>query len=329
MKISLLFLLLTLSAFANPAWYYNLPNTKANTYIGYGSGKSESEAKQKALSDITSQISVNIDYTMKSSTKLQGDKFSQAVSEKSALQSSATLNGAETVKIEFLDSKYFVAMSYENIPSIDKFVREIKSRYSLEDEKQNSYIASSSINKNLKKALNKNINFKLLRKDKKWFIQYNESLEPLDDRDFSNFFTSVSNEDISITTNKKNNILYDKDQFYFKVNSTQNGYVTIFSVYEDGTVSTLVRNIKIKRDKLENIPDEEFETIPEAGLIKDGVETYDLYVVLYTPKKITLDSFAHANDSLIEDERYKNFDSLIEFLNDKTYATLKVVTRPR
>lgn len=329
MKYIYLLLISALTAFATPAWYYKLPAPKANTYIGYGSASSEAEAKQKALNDITNQISVSIDYTMKSSSKLKGDEFSETITEQSAQQSTATLNGAKVLKAETLDGKYYIAMEYENIPSIDKFTRELKSRYFIEDEKQNSYIKNSAINKSIKKSLNKSLNFELLRKDKKWYIKYKESLEPLDDRDFANFFSTTLNDDISITTNAKNNILYDGDQFYFKVNSSQNGYVTIFTVYEDGTVSTLVRNIKIRRDSLENIPDAEFESIPQAGLMKEGVETFDLYVALYSPKKVTLDNFAHADEALIQDERYKNFDELINYLNDKTYATLKVVTKPR
>ena len=41
------------------------------------------------------------------------------------------------------------------------------------------------------------------------------------------------------------------------------------------------------------------------------------------------DSFAYADDELISEEKYKNFDELIEFLDDKIYTTLKVVTKPR
>ena len=118
-------------------------------------------------------------------------------------------------------------------------------------------------------------------------------------------------------------------KFFFKVKSTKKGFVSILSIYEDGTVSTLVRNIPINKNKLENIPDEEYESIPEAGLMQRGIETYDLYVAVYSDEKLHFDSFAYADEKLIDEEKYKNFDELIEFLNDKTYSTLKVVTKPR
>jgi hypothetical protein len=42
-----------------------------------------------------------------------------------------------------------------------------------------------------------------------------------------------------------------------------------------------------------------------------------------------LELFGDASDEHIEDERHKNFGELVEFLNDKNYTTLRVVTRPR
>jgi hypothetical protein len=44
---------------------------------------------------------------------------------------------------------------------------------------------------------------------------------------------------------------------------------------------------------------------------------------------LRFDSFAYADDSLISEEKYKNFDTLIRSLDGKIYTTLKVVTKPR
>lgn len=183
--------------------------------------------------------------------------------------------------------------------------------------------------KKLKKALKKDINFELVRKDKKWFIKHKNILQILDEKDFARFFSTVDNKTVSINTNKRKNILYNEDKFFFKVKSQKKAYASILTVYEDGTVSTLLKNIPLRNDKLENIPDKDFETIPEAGLMQRGVETYDLYVLILSSKKTHLESFAQADEKLIEEEKYKNFDELIEFIDTKEYATLKVVTKPR
>jgi len=317
------------SAFANPLWYLNTQKTKTNSYVGYGSGVDEVHAKQEALNDIASQISVSVNTSLKQNQKLQNGKF-QNIEEFSSLQNSkAVLSDYELLKSEFYKGRYFVCVEYENIPSLDKFVRKVKVLGTTEVVHPNLYLKDTLIAEKLKKVLKKDIEFKLLRKDKKWFIKYKSVMQVLDKKDFAKFYVTVPHAKLSIRTDKKRDILYDGDKFYFKVKSAKKGYVTIFSVYEDGTVVTLVRNISIGQNRVENIPDKDFETIPEAGLIEKGKETFDLYVAIYSQKKMRFDSFAYADEKLISEEKYKNFDELIEFLDSKTYTTLKVVTKPR
>ena len=332
MRYIFLALTLSLSLYANPIWYHNLPASKANSYVGFGSGVDEFHAKQEAFNDISSQISVEIDTSMTKRQKLEGDNFQTSEEFVGSQRSNAVLYDYVLRKSEYSDGKYFVAIEYENIPSLDKFVNKISDTYMLEtlkNEKQNSYIKATPIAKKLYKKLGKNINFSLLRKDKKWYIGYKKVLQILDPKDFGRFFATIRAKGLEINTNKKRNILYNEDMFYFKVKSAKKGYLSILTVYEDGTVSTLMRNIHVNANTLTNLPDEEFESIPQAGLMKRGIETYDLYVLLYSKKKTVFDSFAYADEELIDEEKYKNFDELIEFINNRKYTTLKVVTKPR
>ncbi len=294
-------------AFAQPSWYHNIINTKQNTYIGFGSASSEQEAKQNALVSISAQISTKIDSSL-TTTKSYKTKNIEI---KSSQKTKSTLSGYKLLKMNYEDDKYFVAIEYENIPSISKFKNKLKA-------------------KNIKVKFDNYLKtFELVRKDKKWYIKYQNIVQLLDTKDFTKFFTTNLNDDLSITTNKKNNILYDGDEFYFKVKSSKKGYVSILTVYEDGTVSTMMKNIPIGAKKEENMPDKYFEAIPEAGLLKQGIETFDMYVAIFSSKKLIFDSFAVADDDIINDERYKNFDELISFIKDKKYTTLKVVTKPR
>jgi len=277
-----LILLFVASAVANPYWYHNVQKTKANSYVGYGSGADEVKAKQAALNDITSQISVNINTSFSQKQKMKDGEFKSSEEFSSSQNSKATLYDYELLKSEFYNGKYFVALQYENIPSVDKFINKIKkSDIKLKNEKQNSYLKNTSMAKKLKKELKKDIAFSLVRKDSKWFIKYKNILQILDKKDFAKFFTTVDSKTMSINTNKPRNILYNEDKFFFKVKSKRKAYASILTVYEDGTVSTLVRNVVLKKGKLENIPDKDFETIPEAGLMKKGIETYDRYQEFY------------------------------------------------
>jgi hypothetical protein len=54
-----------------------------------------------------------------------------------------------------------------------------------------------------------------------------------------------------------------------------------------------------------------------------------MYVVLFTKKKRNFDEFISAYDDVVDEELYKNFDELINLIQNKTYATIKVIIRPR
>ncbi len=329
MKHFVLLLAFLACSVASPTWYGTLQKENASTYIGYGSAQSEAQAKQEALNDIASQISVNIESSLSQNIKEVDGKVSR-VSEDAMKQSAqATLGDYTLLKVERSDGNYFVALSYENVHSLDKFVRKVKLKGAVETAHPSGYLRNTSMARELQKALGKEIDFSLLRKDAKWFIKHEEILQALDKKDFAKFFVSVPHATLTINTNKKNNILHDGETFHFEVSSDNGGFVSIVSVYEDGTVSTLVRNIPVKKETKEKIPDANFETMPEAGLMQKGVETYDLYVLIYSQTKLSFESFAYADSELISEEKYKNFDELIAFLEGKTYTTLKVVTKPR
>ncbi|MBI3874354.1 MAG: hypothetical protein HY307_05065, partial [Arcobacter sp.] len=196
-------------------------------------------------------------------------------------------------------------------------------------EPQKSYIAKTYIANELKNRLLFDVDFVLLRKDKKWYLKYQDTLQVIDKNDFEKFFTNINNDNITIKTNKKTNILHDGDEFYFELNSKIDGFITILSVYEDGTVTALYKNIPLKKEKIEYIPNKEFESVLEAGILEKGSETFDMYVAIVSKNKVQFDRFGTANEDVERNERYKNFDELIGFLEDKTFATLKVITKPR
>ena len=229
------------------------------------------------------------------------------------------------------DGNYYVALSYENIPSLDKFVRKVKRLKETPQVALNSenYLSRTLINRELQRKLGHKMAFSLVRKDKKWYIQHKSVMQVLDKKDFSKFFVTKTTPKLNLHTNKRRDILHDGDKFYFNVKTQEDGYVTLLDVYEDGTVSTLVRNVAMKKGIVEKIPDEDFESVPEASLLLKAEETYDLYVAIFSKKRLRFDSFAYADDVLISEEKYKNFDTLIHFLDKKVYTTLKVVTKPR
>ena len=309
-----------------PSWYHHLPN-KENLFIGYGNGKSELEAKANARSDIASSISVSVDDTFSKQIKSKKGKFTKNINQNSLQKSKLTISDTKVVRIESHNGIYFVALQYENISSIDKFIKKLPNIS--KSQTQNEYIKHTIINKKIKKILGKNINFSLARINENWFIKYKNITQILNKKDFEYFFKTIKNNDISIKLNKSKNTLFDKDKFYFKIKSKKDGFVSLLSVYEDGTVSILMKNIEIKKHIIQDLPDKEFEQIPTANLLTENTSTYDLHIAIFSKNELALDEFAYADAKVIKEEKHKNFDDLIQYLNNKTFSSIKVFTKPK
>lgn len=318
---------------AEPAWYYQLAS-KPNVYLGYGEGKNESEAKQNALNDIASQIHTKIDTQRIQNQKSVNGNYEQNIEIKSVQNTKADMSDYELVKAEKIDDRFYVGIEYEDISNIDRFVQKVKAFTkpdvnATSQTQSNNLLQKSSLAMKLRKMFHKDIEFEVIRKENSWFLRYHNALQHISNSEFASFFLSHENSAIEIHTNKKDNILYDGDEFLFKVKSAQDGHVSILSLYEDGTVATLLRNIPIKKDQPTFLPDEKYGSTPVAGLIEKGKGTYDMYIVIYSKGKLMFDQFGDGSDENIIEERHKNVQELVDFLNDKSYATLKVVTRPR
>jgi hypothetical protein len=289
----------------------------ATVYYGEGSGKSYAEAKRKALEDVASQISVVIDSKIEETQSVKNDKYHKNFKVHSIQKTKVKLEDYEIVEKRKENNQFFVKIKYDNIPSLDKFAS--KTPYTKEQ-----------IKNFIKKDFGKSLGLELVRKDKKWYIKYKDILQKLDKKDFYLFFKTTNRKDLKISLyNKRRNVLYNGDEFSFLIKSAKSGYITIFDVYEDGTVSILAKNLKINKKRKLIFPDENFDSVLEASLLQNQKETFDMYVVIFTKKKRNFDEFISAYEDVVDEELYKNFDELINLIYNKTYATIKVIIRPR
>lgn len=319
--------ILPLALFASiPNWYLTQTIPKTNSYdiVGYGEGNSKDEAVLNALENISRQISVEINSTLKIEKSTIGG-YKKGIDKSSSQKTSSSIADYKVVKSIYND-KYFVAVLYENIPFTDRFIKNIK--LPKKDEKQNSYFKNTLLSKKFEKITNKKLNLKLIRKDNNWFLKHNNYMQKITNKNFALLFKNIQNKNISFISSATRDILKDGEPFDFTVRSKKDGYISIVSVYEDGTVSTLIKNIKVKKDKKRVVPSQDDPIELTAGLINPTKETYDLYIAIYSKKPLSLEQFATAHTELIEDEKYKNFDEFIEFLDTKTFCSIKLITKP-
>jgi hypothetical protein len=293
-----------------PKWYCNILSKDQNTYIGYGSATTQLEARQNALNDIASQILTTVKYSMSIKKDIIDDSYSKVLNNRSIHTADANISDYKIIKMVHKDSQYFIAIEYENIPNIDKFKHKLK---------------QNNIDVNFENYLK---TFELFRKDKRWYIKYQDIVQMLDQKEFFKFFDTISNPHITLSTNHKNNILYEYDSFYLNIKSKYDGYMSVLFVDEFGTVSILRKNIPCGVNSLLKLPNPRYEDMIEVGLAHPNKETFDMAVAIYSDKRLNLDRFVIADYSFVYDEKYKNFDELVNFLKDREFSTLKIVTKP-
>ena len=258
-------------------------------------------------------MSTMIQTQTKQDKKLIDGQYSKDVKISSKQQSRAQITDYERLRTEQKEGVYFVQISYDSSPSIDRFVKRLKKRYPTipnDTSTPNTYLQHTPINEIIVEQMNRPIAFRLIRKDNQWYIGYKKVLQRLDSRDFMRFFATVKNPAVQIDSSNGKKELKDKERFFFYITADKKGFVSLLTVYEDGTVAVLMENIPIQKSVKTAIPDEDFEQIFEAGLLHKDQETFDLYVVVFSQKELTLDRFASADDQVIDNEKYRTLMSL-------------------
>lgn len=189
----------------------------------------------------------------------------------------------------------------------------------------NSYLLKTPLVKKLTDSLGCELNFKLDRRNEAWYLKYKEYLFLLSDDEFEELYVTNTNDNFEFKSNKT--VLTDGDSFYFTFNSKQDGYITLLNVYENGVVTLLQPSAPIKNSI--QIPSKDSANFFEAGLVKEGVNTYDLYVAIYTKEPLNMSRFEYANEDLASSELAYKFDELIELMNGYEYSSLLLRTRAK
>lgn len=321
--VSFLLILTFLQASDTPMWFSAMEYKSTPTsLIGYGEAQELNSAIQNAKSDIAGQIKTNISSTLIQNKNLKNDAYSREVIQNQKASTQASLSDTRIIKQEKVSDTWYVAIEYQNLSTVQKFIKKLPS---LEhNETQNSYLAKTPLFGELRENLAKSINASLMRKDAAWHLTYKNVSQILDDRSFEDLFSSVSNPHLRLNLNQSSPQLQNGKSFSFLATSDASGYLSLLDVYEDGSVSTLVANLVISKEKTALIPD---NTVFEASTLNPEEDSFDLFVAIYSPKPLNLDQFKIGNENLENSEQSKSFDKLIRFLEGKTYTSLKIITR--
>lgn len=342
----------------SPQWYKNRELQSAVKYeiIGYGEGKTIKEAEATAKENIAHTLISKIDSSFTSSSsdykKIENNSFKiLAITDKDEankketelitksdtnivtvtnvanlkITSNLNLHNVKTIKQEQINGLFYVALKYKNLDLAYR-VKTTVGKLECNKNQVTSYLLQTPLIKKLTASLGCKLDFKLDRRNEAWYLKYKEHLFLLSTDEFEELFTSTKNSNaFEIISNKP--VLTDGDSFYFTVNAKEKGYVTLLNVYENGIVTLLQPSTPIKKSI--QIPSKDSDNYFEAGLVKEGVNTYDLYVAIYIKEPLDMSRFEYADEDLAESELAYKFDELIRVINENEYSSLLLRTRAK
>lgn len=308
-----------------PEWFHKLHHNEFEI-IGYGSSKNLEEARNIAKKEIANSIQTLIKTETISQTKEKNNKVNENIETYIEVKTNVVLSDLINLKEEQINKIWFVAFKYFNLPLEKKFASKISEQIS--NEKQNKYLRKTPLFKSLNNELKYQLDIKLKRKDNLWYLSYNKIMLPLSPNDFEKFFIS-SQSDIVQINSSPSRLLYEGDVFHFNILASENGYISIINVYENGVCFVISSNQKIKSNKIITIPDEFSDKELVAGLFNENQNTFDLYIALFSKEKINLSRFQKANDTIKTGEYYFKFDEILEMMNYYEFSTVLIRTEPQ
>ncbi len=315
-----LFLLVILSGllFASPDWYIDRSIQKEpNQWIGYGEDTNLANAILDAKADVSMQMESIISSTMNVTTRNNNDQYSRNTESVNNIESNLKLKDLDIKKQKLENGIWYVAVSYENIPDIEKFVKKIK----VQPGKQSEYFRNTELGKDLNRITKVETGTHLYySNDQNSFgLTLDGIYQPIEIHSSDLFinYQGVHSTSNMVVTGVKGRIVNCNDNLQFQW-TTKKKYVSIFAVTPDGQVLILEDNINTKTNL----------TPFQFSCLKDE-ERQTLFVMVFSDSELDNSYFRsmQGNEtkesySSIEAKKVK-FDKLIEFLDGKDFVSKK------
>lgn len=312
-----------------PEWFTMPPaGTKGYEYYGTGMGTDDKEAQGNARAAIATAIRSDIDSGFFSKEEIINESYSQEKRRVLNVKTDISLTDAEIVKQQQVGKTWYVLMKYENL-TIGKKCKKWLHSSGCAGEKQNSYLARTRLIREINAETGCTPDMRLVRKDKTWYLTHNriEKLLPLTSDDVANLLIPYQSDKIMLTPS--NTELREGAVFSFTVQARQDGFVTLFDVYENGEVFVVEPNQPVKANQKITIPDAKSENEMVAGLLTPGKPSTDLYVVVYSNNQGDFSSLQRLGQQLAKDEDHFKFDELLRILDQHDFSATVVKTMPK
>lgn len=315
-RLYFFFYMLLASVFASatqPKWFYQL-NLKENEIVGFGVSDTFEKARVFALKEIseTLQVKIKSEYTSIESID-NSIVTSNSISSIDAV-SNANLFGVTVFRSEEIDGQWYVGMLYDN-SSLAVKIKKVMSTNSTEySNVQNVVYSRSRLINNLNSELDKALDYRLVRKNKLWCLNVENNSFPLNERQVTQLFHSYDSPELKLVVNKKHFI--PGEYLNFKVLMEKPGYVSIVYAESSGKVGVILDNKQAKKSF--SFPDGNIEfIISNLG----HVTLTEMYVVLWSEKRVDLDQLNNVSASYLDESSY-GLDLLLSMLTNISYSSV-------
>lgn len=303
--------------FAAPDWYLSRTIQKdPNQCIGYGEDANLANAIVNAKADVSMQLESIVNSTMNITTQNNDTIYSRHTESINNIESRLKLKDLDIVNQKQENGIWYVAVSYENIPDVEKFVKKIK----VHPGKQNEYFKNTLLGKELNRITKLETDTRLYYMNESFVLNLDGIYQNVDitvSDLFINYKSIQNTSDMIVSKKSPSTIIYSNENVQFKWN-TKKKYVTIFAVSPDGQVLVLGDNIITK-----------YNSEPFQFDCLKGEERQTLFVMVFSNNEID-NSYFRAMQGNEEKETYNSydakkvkFDKLIEFLDGKDFVTKK------
>jgi len=312
-----------------PEWFTTPPvGAKGIEYYGAGMGGDDKEAQGNARAAICSAIRTDITSGFFSKEEVKNDGYSQEKRRVLNIQTDCSLTDAEIVKRQHVDKTWYVLMKYENL-TIGKKCKKWFPSSECSGEEQNTFLAKTRVIQEINAETGCTPDMRLVRRHKNWYLAHRkiEPLLPLTSDDVANLLVPYQSNKITLTPS--NTELREGAVFSFTVQARQDGFVTLFNVYENGEVFIVEPNQRVKANQKITIPDPKSESEMVAGLLTPGKPSTDLYVVVYSDNEGDFSSLKRLGQQLSRDEDHFKFDELLEIMVQHEFSATVVKTMPK
>lgn len=311
----------TTTLMAAPAWFVNreLQMSSEMEMIGYGEDTELHNAIAIAKADISSQLESRVSSTIMIRKIRTDDVLVSNSDQVHNLHTESILEDVHIIMQHHQDGKWYVAIKYENIPEIKRFVKKLPT--SLGPEHQNIYFTNTYLGKELNRLTGVKTNSKLYFMKGSFYLNRGDIYQKMTVSLPDLFITHATNGSNKLEIYKKSRVagvLMNNEPCLFRLTSKKK-YVSIFAVNPEGHVFVLEDNMPSSRD-----------TEPYQFFRKDVDERPTMFVAVFSDI-MEDNSFFRIMIGNEERESYENgkmkFDMFIEFLDGKEFVSKKILIK--